>query len=127
MRSFAGILVAMVIALFIYKFYFTSGQQALGPTAAPLQTVDVIGVKNDLVSMAQAERIYQADHNAYGSIDEMVSSGAMAYKKTGRQGYTYDSEASTDSFRIVARCTDPPMNGCTNFAIDQTMQISSIQ
>jgi hypothetical protein len=51
----------------------------------------------------------------------------MAYKKTGRQGYTYGSEASTDSFRVTARCTDPPMPGCTNFAIDQTMQISSIQ
>jgi hypothetical protein len=123
---FAGMLVVMVIGLLIYKFYFTSGQQALGP-AGPTQTIDVIGVKNDLVSIAQAERIYQAEHNAYGSIDDLVSSGAMAYKKTGRQGYTYGSEASTDSFRVMARCTDPPMPGCTNFAIDQTMQISSIQ
>jgi hypothetical protein len=123
---FAGMLVVLVIGLLIYKFYFTSGQ-AVMPAAAPMQTVDTIGVKNDLVGMAQAERIYQADHNAYGSIDDMVYSGAMAYKKTGRQGYTYDSQASTDSFRIVARCTDPPMPGCVNFAIDQSMQISSIQ
>jgi 3-hydroxyacyl-CoA dehydrogenase len=122
---FAAMLVVLVIALLIYKFYFTSGQQAMGP-AGPMQTIDVIGVKNDLVSMGQAERVYQAEHNAYGTIDDMVSSGAMAYKKTGRQGYTYDSEAASDSFRITARCTAPAPAGCTNFAIDQTMEISSV-
>jgi hypothetical protein len=124
---FAGILVVLVIGLLVYKFYFTSGQQAMGPAAAPTQTIDTIGVKNDLVSMAQAERIYQAEHNAYGSLDDLVTSGAMAIKKTGRQGYAYQAESSTDSFRIVARCTEPVAPGCVNFAIDQTMQLSSIQ
>ncbi len=126
MRGFAGILVVLVIGLFVYKFYFTSGPAAVRP-AAMVQTVDVIGVKNDLVSIAQAERIYQAQHSTYGSLDDLVSSGAMAYKKTGRQGYTYDAEASTDSFRIEARCTDSAPAGCTNFAIDQTMEITSTQ
>lgn len=124
--SFAGLLVVLVLALLIYKFYFTSGQAALNP-AAPMQTVDVIGVKNDLLSMGQAERVYQAEHSAYGSLDDLVSSGALAYKREGRQGYTYDAQSSTDSFRIVARCTDPPMPGCVNFAIDQNMEVSSTQ
>ena len=127
MKSLAGLIVVCGLVLFIYKFYFTSGQQALGPAAAPMQTVDVIGVKSDLVSIAQAERVYWAQHNAYGSLDDLVSSGAMAYKKTGRQGYAYDAESSSDGFRVTARCTDPPMNGCVNLAVDQTMEISSIQ
>ena len=129
MRGFAGLaglLIAMVLGLFIYKFYFTSGQAALNP-AAPTQTVDVIGMKNDLLSIGQAERIYQTEHSSYGSLDDLVSSGALAYKREGRHGYTYDAESSTDSFRVVARCTDPPMPGCTNFAIDQNMEISSTQ
>ncbi len=126
MRGLAGMVVALAIGLLIYKFYFTSGQQAM-PAAAPMQTVDVIGVKNDLLGIAQAERVYWAQHNAYGSLDDLVSSGAMAYKKTGRQGYTYDADASSQSFRVTARCTDPPMAGCVNFAIDQTMEISSTQ
>lgn len=124
--GFAGTLVVLVLSLLIYKFYFTSGQAALNP-AAPTQTVDVIGVKNDLLSIAQAERIYQTEHSAYGSLDDLVSSGALAYKREGRRGYTYDAQSSTDSFRIVARCTDPPTPGCTNFAIDQNMEISSTQ
>jgi len=126
MRGFAGMLVVLVIGLFVYKFYFTSGQAAVRP-AALTQTVDVIGVKNDLLSIAQAERVYQAEHSTYGSLDDLVSSGAMAYKKSGRQGYTYEAESSTDSFRIVARCTGPAPAGCTNFAIDQTMEVTAAQ
>ncbi|HKV48299.1 MAG TPA: hypothetical protein VJN69_09425, partial [Candidatus Acidoferrales bacterium] len=123
---FAGMLVVLVIGLFVYKFYFTSGQAAVRP-AAMIQTVDVIGVKNDLLSIAQAERVYQAEHSAYGSLDDLVSSGAMAYKKSGRKGYTYEAESATDSFRIVARCTDTAPAGCTNFAIDQTMEVTAAQ
>ncbi|MGH9573204.1 MAG: hypothetical protein ACRD40_06700 [Candidatus Acidiferrales bacterium] len=123
MRGFAGMLIVLVIGLFVYKSYFTSGQ-AIRP-AALKQTVDVIGVKNDLVSIAQAERVYQAEHSTYGSLDDLVSSGAMAYKKSGRQGYTYDAESSTDTFRIVARCTDTAPAGCTNFSIDQTMEVTA--
>jgi hypothetical protein len=129
MRSVMGLastLVVMLIAMFIYKSYFTSGQAGIS-ASAPTQVVDVMGVKNDLVSIGQAERIYQAEHNSYGTIDDLVSSGAMAYKKTGREGYTYESEGSTDSFRIVARCTEPAMPGCVNFAIDQTMEVTSTQ
>ena len=129
MRAIGGLVslvVVMGIGLFIYKTYLTGTQQALGGQA-PTQVIDTIGVKNDLLSMAQAERVYQAQHSAYGSLDELVDSGAMAYKKTGRQGYAYDASASTDSFRITAQCTAPVTPGCINFAIDQTMEIQSTQ
>jgi hypothetical protein len=123
--SFASILVVLVIALLIYKFYFGSAQQAMGP-AGPMQTIDVIGVKNDLLGIAQAERVYWAQHNSYASMDDLVSSGAMALKKTGREGYTYEEQESSDGFRITARCTNPGQ-GCTNFFVDQSMEIQSTQ
>jgi len=126
MKGLAGMLVVLVLSLFIYKYYFTGGQEVMGP-GGPRQTIDTIGVKNDLVSIAQAERIYQAQHDSYGSLDDLVSSGAMAYKKTGREGYAYDATTSSDSFRIVATCTAPVQPGCMNFAIDQTMQITITQ
>lgn len=123
--SFASILVVLVIALWIYKSYFGDAQQAMGPQG-PMQTIDVIGAKNDLLSIAQAERIYWAQHNSYASMDDLVSSGAMALKKTGREGYTYEEEASSDGFRVTARCTASAA-GCTNFFVDQSMQVQSTQ
>ena len=98
--------------------------QASGAEAgAPTRTVDVVGVKNDLLAIAQAERTYQAQHGSYASMDELVSSGAMALSKPGREGYTYNVETSGNSFHVVARCAAAASSGCTNYAVDDTMQV----
>jgi hypothetical protein len=122
--SMISLLVVALIAGLVYKFYFTqsgSGTEVRTPT----QTIDTIGVKNDLVSIGQAERIYQAQHSSYGSIDDLVSSGAMALKKSGRDGYIYDVQFSTDSFRVTAACPAATSPGCTNYSIDQNMDVQS--
>jgi len=120
--SLVGILVVAAVVGLIYKYYFSQSQQAT-PVAHPQQTIDVTGVKNDLLAMAQAERVYQTEHNSYGSLDELVSSGAMAMKKSGRNGYTYEAAASTENFQIIAHCPSTTLPGCTNYVIDQTMEI----
>lgn len=127
MRSIGGILgllVVAAIAALTYKYYFTQGQSA-GVTT-PRQTIDVAGVKNDLIAMGQAERVYQAEHGSYASLDDLVSSGAMSVKKTGRGGYTYEAEASADSFRVSAHCPSDTPPGCTSYVIDQTMEVQPV-
>ena len=124
MRSVAGLVSILVVALIaglFYKFYFS--QSTGGGTAA--QTIHVVGVKNDLIAIAQAERSYQAEHNSYGSLDDLVSSGTMTMKKSGRDGYTYDASASGESFRVTASCPATTNPGCTNYTIDQTMEVQS--
>jgi hypothetical protein len=120
--SLIGLLVVAAVVGLTYKYYFSQNQQA-APISHPQQTIDVTGVKNDLLGMAQAERIYQTEHNSYGSLDDLVSSGTMTMKKPGRDGYTYKAEASVESFRIVARCPSATVPGCTSYAIDQTMEV----
>jgi hypothetical protein len=121
--NLVGLLVVACVVGLLYKYYFSQNQQA-APISHPTELIDVTGVKNDLLGMAQAERIYQTEHNAYGSLDDLVSSGAMALKKSGRDGYTYEADVSSDSFRILARCPSLTQPGCTNYVIDQTMQIT---
>ncbi|HXW62645.1 MAG TPA: hypothetical protein VEJ45_08605 [Candidatus Acidoferrales bacterium] len=120
--SLIGLLVVATVVGLMYKYYFSQNQQA-APIAHPQQIIDVTGVKNDLLGMAQAERIYQTEHNSYGSLDDLVSSGAMTMKKPGRGGYTYEAEASVESFRIVARCPSAAVPGCTSYVVDQTMEV----
>jgi hypothetical protein len=127
MRGIFGMISLLVVALIaalMYKFYFAqsgSGSEVRTPT----QTIDTIGVKNDLVAIGQAERIYQAQHSSYASIDDLVSSGAMAIKKSGRDGYTYDVQFSTDTFRVSAACPAATSPGCTNYSIDQNMEVQA--
>ena len=112
MRSIAGIaalLVGAVVGLYVYRTSLT-------------QSINIVGVKNDLVSIAQSERAYQAEHGSVASLDELVSSGEMSMKKSGRDGYTYEVEPSGEGFRVIARCS-AAIAGCTNYAVDQTMEV----
>jgi hypothetical protein len=124
MRSLGGLIGLLAIALIaglVYKYYL-SQPQAPG-AATPVQTIDIVGVKTDLLAIAQAERLYQAEHGSYASLDELTASGAMSMKKSGRDGYTYQVETSGQSFRVIARCPAATIPGCTNYAIDQTMEV----
>jgi hypothetical protein len=124
MRSVAGLIVTLLIVFGMYKLFFAQLQST--GSASPTHTVDVAGVKNDLVSIAQAERIYWVQHSAYGTVGDLTSSGAMSMSKTGRDGYTYEAEASANSFRVVAHCPAATSPGCSNFAIDDSMTISTL-
>lgn len=119
-----GLLVVVLITGLVYKFYFSQGPQSAA-VAHPAQTISTVGVRSDLLSIAQAERTYQAEHGSYASFDELVSSGAIALRKSGRDGYTYDVETSADGFRAIARCSVATSPGCTNYAIDQTMEVQA--
>ncbi len=125
MRHVGNLVAVLVVALivgWIYKSYLKNQQAA--PIAHPRQTIDAIGVQNDLLAIAQAERMYQVEHNAYGSLDDLVSSGTMNRKTSGRDGYSYEAEVSPEGFRIVAHCPSDAVPGCTNYAVDQTMQVA---
>jgi hypothetical protein len=123
MRSVLSLVVVAAIVLLSYKFYF-SKMQAEG-TGNPVRTIDVVGVKNDLLAIGEAERIYQAQHGSYASFDELVSSGGVTMRKAGRDGYTYDVETSTDSFRVVAHCPTATQPGCVNYSVDQSMEVQA--
>jgi hypothetical protein len=123
MRSIAGVaalLVGALVGLFVYRSSLTQSQ--VTGAATPAQTINIIGIKNDLLSIAEAERAYQAENSSVASLDELVSSGEMSMKKSGRDGYTYEIEPSGEGFRVIARCS-AAVAGCTNYTIDQTMEI----
>lgn len=122
--SVIGLLIVVLIGGLVYKMYFQKSAAA-GAAFAPAQTIDVTGVKMDLLAIAQAERVYQAQHGSYASIDDLVSSGAMSMRKSGRDGYTYDVNASADSFQVVAHCPSETNPGCVNYSIDQSMAVQA--
>src|SRR5215469_7918237 len=102
MRSVAGLLVVALISVLAYRLYFSKMQSP--ETGTPVQTISVVGVKNDLLAIAQAERAYQAEHGSYGSFEELKSAGAMSMLRDGRDGYFYSVETSASSFQVTAKC-----------------------
>jgi hypothetical protein len=116
----AALLAGVAVVLLVYRSFLTQSQAAGAGT--PAQTINVVGVKNDLLSIAQAERAYQAEHSSVASLDELVSSGEMSMKKSGRDGYTYDVESTSEGFQVTAHCPSGP-TGCRNYVVDQSMEV----
>ena len=123
--SLVGLLVVALIAVMTYKFYFEKVQSTTGTT--PLQTINVVGVKNDLIAIAQAERAYQAEHGAYASMGDLMSSGALTMTRSSRDGYVYDIDLSGNEFRVFTRCPATTNPGCQNWSVNQSMEVQPSQ
>lgn len=129
MRAIAGILVAAALALGIYYFYLKSLPAADRGTLAT-QSISLTGVKNDLIAIAQAERLYVAQNGSCAGMDTLTSSGALSATKSGRDGYTYAVDCSGVNFRITAshrpaQAGTPSVHYPT-MSVDQTMEIHQI-
>ena len=129
MKGLVSLLVTAAIGLGIYMY--TLKQAAPAPGMVATQTISLVGVKNDLVSIAQAERLYYTQNNTYADLPTLASSGTMNLTRTSRDGYTYSVVPSGDTFTATATYTAPPVDnpaGVTpphfpTFSIDQTMEV----
>ena len=117
MKGMLGILVVALIALLAYSFYFSKARSDGAGT--PAQTINIVGVKNDLIALAQAE------HGGFASLDDLTSSGALAMQNRSRQGYTYEIENTSTGFRAVAHCPAATNPGCSDYFVDQTMEVQT--
>jgi hypothetical protein len=121
----AGGLLALVIVLGFALYMFKTQSEHLPGGAPPKQTIDVAGVKNDLLAIGQAERMYLASHGSYASLEQLQQEGSLSFTGVGRRGYNYTAEvAGGEHFRIVAAPADPAKAGWPTLAIDETMQIT---
>jgi len=127
MRAMIGILLATAIG--IGTFYFMFKQSAPGTGTTTAQQISLTGVNADLLSIAQAERMYWAQNGTYVDLNKLTSSGTLTMQRTGRDGYAYSVDASDNGFTVTARYTAVPASGDANaqhypvVTIDQTMEI----
>jgi hypothetical protein len=124
--GFIGVLAALAVGMYIYGKQAQSTSTALGANN-PKAGVNLIGVRNDLMSIAQAERSYYATENRYGSLDELVSSHALTVLHQ-RPPYTYDIETSSSGFRVTANRSGDDNSGTpAELSVDENMQFSQSQ
>lgn len=118
-------LLSVVIVLAIGMYVYMHQVQDTSPTGAtPKTSVDVIGVKNDLNAIAQAERSYHAQNGKYVSIDELVESGEMTFKRDHRDNYSYSVDTSDSGFHVIATYNGPDPNAPRTITIDEAMNIT---
>ena len=124
-RAFGFLTLIVVVAAGAYIYMRQTQSTMAGGTASPTATVDLIGVKNDLLAIAQAERSHAALQGGYVSIDALRSGGDLSMARNNRGPYNYSAEISDSAFRIVATYAGPENSGMpSTLSIDQTMQVS---
>jgi hypothetical protein len=117
-----GLLVALGIGLMIFRAQVTSGPSG---AASPKQTIDVAGVKSDLLAIAQAERLYLAGHSSYATLDQLQQEGSLNFSGTSRRGYNYTADIDDGQhFRVTATPSDPAKAGWPTLTIDENMQVT---
>jgi type IV minor pilin ComP (DNA uptake receptor) len=128
MKSMVGLIISAAIGLGIYMY--TLKQASPGPGMVVTQNISIVGVKNDLISIAQAERMYYAENSTYADLATLNSTGAMSTMRSGRDGYTYTVDTSGSGFTVTATYTPPiaAPAGVTpphfpTYSIDQTMEV----
>ena len=120
--SILGLVIVLAIIWMMIRTQFTRGPTGGAP---PKQVIDVVGVKTDLIAIAQAERLYLASNGSYASIDQLQQDGALSFSGANRRGYNYTADVNDGQhFKITAAPSDPAKIGWPTLSIDENMEVA---
>jgi hypothetical protein len=119
--GFIGTVVAVAIGMYIYSVQVKPPSPATG-SGNPDEVAIIAGVKNDLISIANAERGYLASQGKYASLDELTSGNYLTIRGE-RPPYVYSVETADDSFRVTA--TRTTKGAPAQLWITESMQIQT--
>ena len=116
-----GMVVALAVGMYIYAKQAQSSSEAAG-VSNPKATVNITGVRSDLMTIAQGERGYFASEGKYASLDELISSRSITVSRE-RLPYRYEVETSGTGFRVIAKCpAGDASGGPTQLSVDENME-----
>ena len=125
--GFIGLIIVVAVGAVIYmKQVQTAAPIAAEGAGNPQSSIDVAGIKNDLLAIARAERAHMASQGRYASLDELVSAGELNMVKTRRPGWTFSSDIGELNFKVMATYTGGAPGGTpTRYVVDETMTVRS--
>jgi hypothetical protein len=128
MRGLVALLVAGALLFGVYHYYFQK-MPTTDQGTAPTQAISLVGVREDLLLIAHAENGYIAQNGHCGSLDELVSSSALAMSHPERDGYRYSISCSGTDFSVTARHAPAAAGSPIRYptlAIDQGMDVHEV-
>jgi len=101
--GFLGTVATLAIGMYIYSLQIKAIDPSTASASGP-EAATTVGVKNDIIAIANAERGYFGTEGKYASLDELTSGNYLSIRRE-RQPYIYDVEVSPGSFRVTATRT----------------------
>jgi hypothetical protein len=119
--AIGGLVIALGVGYFVYARSLTS---AGGTQVPPLQQIDVVDIRANLLTIGQAERMYLSAHGTYGTLEELNQDGPPAIL-TENRGYIFNAVVDgARSFKVIATPADPNKADWPTLGIDETMTVT---
>ena len=113
-----GLLLLVAMICFVTRWQ-------LSQAPPPDETINEVGIKSDLLRIAEAEKKYMASHGSYASINKLQQDGLIRFSGLRWGGYFYTAEVNDGQhFKITARPTEVSKAAWPTLSIDETMQVS---
>ena len=93
------------------------------PAPPPQQQIDTVGIRSELLAIAQAEGQYLVAHSRYGTLDELRQDNLLT-GSADRRGYAFVVAVDGQAFTVTAKPADPDKTGWPTLVMDQTRQIT---
>jgi hypothetical protein len=94
------------------------------PAPPPQQQIDTVGIRSELLAIAQAEGQYLVAHSTYGTLDELRQDHLLT-GSADRRGYAFVVAVDgSQAFTVTATPADPDKKGWPTLVMDQTRQIA---
>jgi hypothetical protein len=126
--SFIAVILVAGAGMYIYMQQTKAVSQTgvEGGTANPRATIDLAGVKNDLLQFARAEQQHFATEGKYVSLDDMRMAGDTGLPRDSRGPFVYSIDASATTFTVTATYNGGALEGVPKtMHVGPEMSISS--
>ena len=125
MRAIGG-LIGLLAALAIGYYIYSAQIAGNGREEPPIEQINLVRIKTDLLALAQAERRYLAANGRYATLEQLAPFGSMnSLPGQAPRGMVYEIEVDgARHFRITARPRHAAGADLPTFTIDETMQIT---
>ena len=122
MRAFGLIAVIIVLGVGFYVYQQRAATMMPGG-ASPTEQIDVTAIRQQLLTIAQTERQYQASNGKYATLEELAAENLLP-GGTEQRGYRYSADIRSGGFTITATPTDSQKQGWPTLEVTEAMQVT---
>jgi hypothetical protein len=124
MFGFLSLVLGLGVGMYFYSRQVQS-PSVPGEANTPQATINITGVRTDLMSIAGAERRYFAGEGKYVSLEELISADYITVARQ-RPPYTYAVEIGAGGFRVVAKRSGDNTSGLpAQLSVDENMEFQT--
>ena len=125
MRS-VGVVAGLVLALGVGYFAFGRSVASSPGQAPPQEQIDVVAIRQTLLTVGRAERQFLVAHGSYGTLSELAQEQLLpgGQASINQRGYVFTDAVDGDhGFTIAAVPTDPNRANWHNLVITESQEV----